>query len=193
MSLAASRRISRLAPVLLLLVLTAPAGALDLVYLVRHAEKLEGWPAERELDALQPLSPAGSARADALASRLKDAGIAAVYTSRTTRTLQTALPLAKAGGLSLAAEDATIRPDEMAAFLARLRERHAADRAVLIVGHSNTIPELLVRLGAEPGCFSRLGITGRPGSLLIEGYEGVWKVDLKKPGCEAIEREAPTK
>jgi broad specificity phosphatase PhoE len=77
----------------------------------------------------------------------------------------------------------------MTGFLTRLREKHAADRAVLIVGHSNTIPELLVHLGAKPDCFQKLGITGQPGSLLIEGYEGVWKVDLKKQGCEAISRE----
>jgi broad specificity phosphatase PhoE len=77
----------------------------------------------------------------------------------------------------------------MSGFLARLREKHPADQAVLLVGHSNTIPELLVRLGAQPDCFQRLGITGQPGSLLIEGYEGVWKVDLKKQGCEAISRE----
>lgn len=175
---------------LVLLFGAMPAVSLDHIYLVRHAEKLDGWPAERELDAFQPLSPTGAARAEALAALLKNAGIAAGYTSRTTRTLQTALPLAKAAGVSLTADDATIRPDEMAAFLARLRERHALDRAVLIVGHSNTIPNLLVRLGAEPGCFSRLGITGQPGSLLTEGFEGVWKVDLKKQGCEAIERDA---
>jgi hypothetical protein len=79
----------------------------------------------------------------------------------------------------------------MSAFLTRLREKHAADRAVLIVGHSNTVPELLVYLGAKADCFQRLGITGEPGSLLVEGYEGVWKVDLKKQGCEAIARVAP--
>ena len=61
--------------------------------------------------------------------------------------------------------------------------------AVLIVGHGNTVPELLVHLGAKPDCFQRLGITGKPGSLMVEGFEGVWKVDLKKQGCEAVTRE----
>ena len=77
----------------------------------------------------------------------------------------------------------------MDGFLTRLREKHAADRAVLIVGHSNTIPEAPGPPRAKPDCFQKLGITGTPGSLLIEGYEGVWKVDLKKQGCEAISRE----
>jgi len=88
----------------------------------------------------------------------------------------------------ITADDATTKPDEMAAFLARLREKHAADRAVLIVGHSNTVPELLARLGAKAECFQRLGITGKPGSLLTEGYEGVWTVDLQKQEYEGMAR-----
>jgi broad specificity phosphatase PhoE len=173
---------------LLAALLTAPAAALDTVYLVRHAEKAASWPTDRDLDAFQPLSPAGAARAEALAARLKPAGIVHVYTSRTTRTLQTGVPLALGTNVPITAEDASTKPDEMAAFLTRLREKHAADKAILIVGHSNTIPELLIRLGAKTECFQRLGITGQPGSLLIEGYEGVWTVDLKKPGCEGMGR-----
>ena len=95
----------------------------------------------------------------------------------------------EAAAVPLIADDATTKPDQMDAFFARLRQKHASDRAVLIVGHSNTIPELLVHLGAKPDCFQRLGIGGQPGSLLIEGYEGLWKVNLDRPGCEAIVRE----
>jgi len=178
-------------PLLLSLLLSAiPAAALDVLYLVRHAEKVDDWPATRELDAYRPLSPAGVSRAESLAVRLKGEGIAAIYSSRTTRSLATAEPLAKATGKPIVGDDATTRPEEMAGFLASLREKHAGDRAVLIVGHSNTIPELLVKLGAKPDCFQRLGITGQPGSLLTEGYDGLWRVDLKKQGCEAIERSA---
>ncbi len=183
------RYLRQILPLLLLVLPASPAVALDNVYLVRHAEKADFWPSDRDLDAFQPLSSAGLARAEALATRLKAAGVAAIYTSRTTRTLETGALLAHATHVPLVADDATTKPDEMPGFLTRLREKHAADRAVLIVGHSNTIPELLARLGAKPDCFQRLGITGQPGSLLIEGYEGVWKVDLKKQGCEAISSE----
>ncbi len=178
----------RLCWILPLILLAAPAVALDNIYLVRHAEKADFWPADRDLDAFQPLSTAGLARAEALATRLKTAGVVAIYTSRTTRTLETGAPLAHATQVPIAADDATTKPGEMSGFLVRLREKHAADQAILIVGHSNTIPEFLVHLGAKPDCFQRLGITGQPGSLLIEGYEGMWKVDLKKQGCEAIIR-----
>lgn len=182
-------RLRRAFPILLCLVCAAPAAALDTIYLTRHAEKVDGWPANREIDAFQPLSPAGVARAEALAKRLKDAGVAAAYTSSTTRTLSTALPLVAATHIPLHADDATTRNDEMKAFLERLVRDHPNDRAVLIVGHSNTVPQLLVRLGAKPDCYARLGLLEKPGGPDIEGYEGFWKVDLKKQGCEAITRE----
>lgn len=177
---------------LLLLLLAVPAdvaAALDTIYLVRHAEKAEGWPQARDLDAFWPLSPAGSVRADFLASRLEKAGVAAIYTSRTTRSISTGLPLANRIRVPLTADDASIRAEEMAGFLARLREKHPADRAVLVVGHSNTIPLLLARLGASADCSARLGIVGGPDGPLIEGYDGLWKVDLKRQGCEAFQRE----
>jgi broad specificity phosphatase PhoE len=172
---------------LLLALLAVPAAALDDIYLVRHAEKVAFWPAE--FDAFQPLAPAGVARAQALVGRFKTAGIAAVYTSRTTRALETAMPLVQAAHVPLAADDASTKPAEMDGFLSRLREKNKADRAVLIVGHGNTLPELLEHLGAKPDCFQRLGITGKPGNLMVEGFGGVWKVDLKKQGCAAITRE----
>jgi broad specificity phosphatase PhoE len=180
----------RALPVLLLL-LAVPAAGLDTVWLVRHAEKADSWPADRDLDALQPLSREGTARAEALADRLKSAGIAAIYTSRTTRTLATGLPLAARAKIALTVDDATTRPSEIPPFLAQLRERHAGDRAVLIVGHSNTVPQLLAALGATPDCFARLGIQETPDGLMIEGFEGVWRVDLAKQGqgCAGMARE----
>ena len=172
---------------LLLALAPAPAAALDTVYLVRHAEKAAGWP--KDQDALQPLSPAGTIRAEFLASRLESAGIKAIYASPTTRTLSTGLPLALRTGVNLLAREDTIKEDRMGPFLAGLRTAHANDPAVLVVGHSNTVPRLLTLLGAVPECFERLGIVRRGDELLIEGYEGLWKVDLKRQGCEALTRE----
>lgn len=192
---ASSRRLGgqapcrRAIPILLLLLLAAPAAGLDTIWLVRHAEKTEPWPTEPDLDALQPLSREGTARAEALADRLKGAGVAAIYTSRTTRTLATAQPLAARNKIPLTADDVTTKPSEIPPFLAKLRERHAGDRAVLLVGHSNTVPHLLVALGAAPDCFAKLGIKETPQGLLIEGYEGVWRVEVGTPGCAGMVRE----
>lgn len=175
---------------LLAIVLCAvPAAALDTLYLVRHAEKSDGWPQDRELDAFWPLSPGGQVRAEWVASRLENSGIAAVYTSRTTRTLMTGLPLANRTKVPISANDDSIAVEKMAAFLADVRGKHPNDKAVLIVGHSNTVPLLLVRLGANPDCFGKLGIVKKGETLFIEGHDGLWKVDLKKQGCEALAQE----
>lgn len=174
---------------LAIVLLAAPAAALDAVYLVRHAEKSEGWPQDRDLDAFWPLSPAGQVRAEFLASKLESSGIAAVYTSRTTRTLTTGLPLANRVRVPISANDDSIAPEKMETFLSGVRGKHPNDQAVLIVGHSNTVPVLLVRLGATPDCYGRLGIVKKGETLLIEGYDGLWKVDLKKQGCDAISQD----
>ena len=168
---------------LLAILFAVPAPALDAIYLVRHAEKSEGWPQDRELDAFWPLSPGGQVRAEFLASRLENAGIAAVYTSRTTRALMTGLPLANRIKVQIAARD------DMETFISTLGGKHPNDKAVLVVGHSNTIPLLLARLGANPDCFGKLGIVKKGETLFIEGHDGLWKVDLKKQGCEALSRE----
>ncbi|HVF60270.1 MAG TPA: phosphoglycerate mutase family protein [Thermoanaerobaculia bacterium] len=174
--------------------LVAPRAlaALDAIYLVRHAEKAEGWPeADKALDPFWPLSPAGIARARALGPRFAGAGLAAVYASRTVRAFATGLPVAEAAGAPLVVDPASTVKPEMDAFLARLRQRHPADRAVFVVGHSNTIPELLRRLGATQDCFARLGIKAtEKGGLEIEGYDGLWKVELAKPGCAGMTRQA---
>lgn len=167
-------------------------AALDAIYLVRHAEKAEGWPeGDKALDPFWPLSPAGIARARALGPRFAGAGLAAVYASRTVRAFATGLPVAETAGAPLVVDPASTVKPEMDAFLARLRQRHPADRTVLVVGHSNTIPELLRRLGATKDCYARLGIKATEKSgLEIEGYDGLWKVELAKPGCAGMTRQA---
>jgi phosphohistidine phosphatase SixA len=174
--------------ILSLAILATQADALDTLYVVRHAEKVASWPDGAYLDSLRPLSAAGVARADRLAAELEDAGIAAVYASRTTRSLQTGVPLADRTGATLTVESSTVDPGKMKDFLAGLGTRHEGNEAVLVIGHSNTIPELLLRLGAVPGCFERIGVVETPEGLRIHGYEGLWKVDLSATGCARIER-----
>jgi broad specificity phosphatase PhoE len=115
------------------LALTAlPAGAQTAVFVVRHAEKVS------EKD--ERLTDSGKARAQRLASMLKDSGIAAIFSTDTERTIGTAKPLA----------DALARKIELykdvAPLMQTLRERHGHE-IVLVVGHSNTVPGLLKSLG----------------------------------------------
>src|SRR5205823_820783 len=76
-----------------LLLAALPLRAQEAVFLVRHAEK-----ADLSKDAA--LSAAGEARARALAERLREAGVTAIYTSEYRRTKQTAQPLARALGIA---------------------------------------------------------------------------------------------
>ncbi len=173
----------------LLLMAATGAQALETIYLFRHADKAADWPKARELDAFHPLSRAGLDRAERLAEHLAGAGVAAVYTSSTTRTLATGMPLAAAGKLPISPDDRTIRRSQMEAFFAEMRATHAADRAILVVGHSNTVPLLLMSLGADEACFAKLGIADHDGELLIDGYEGLWRIEVGAPGCSGMERQ----
>jgi phosphohistidine phosphatase SixA len=111
-------------------------GAEPTIFVVRHAEKAQGGD-EKDPD----LSDAGRARAESIAKVLKDARITAIYATEFKRTQQTAAPLARAMQLNV-----TIVPAKEIATLAS--QVKATDGAALVVGHSNTIPQILEALGA---------------------------------------------
>ena len=116
------------------LLFVSAAIAQSTIFLVRHAEKAQGGGDDPDL------SDAGHARAESLATVLKDAAISAIYTSEVKRTRQTAAPLAKA----LNIEPATVPAQDRAALSAKLQ---GSSGNVLVVGHSNTIPEIIKALG----------------------------------------------
>jgi phosphohistidine phosphatase SixA len=107
------------------------------VYLVRHAEKASGGKDPE-------LTEAGRARAQALARTLGDAGIESIHSTDFKRTRETAAPLAHRLGVAVRIYDW----DEMEALAAAMR---AAGGRHLVVGHSDTTPELVGLLGGEPG------------------------------------------
>jgi phosphohistidine phosphatase SixA len=182
--------------VVVLLVLAATvaptrAWALERIYVVRHAETVEGWPHEGDLDRYRPLDAAGTARAQRWAERLADAGIAAVYASPTTRALATGFPLARQQQCPLVASEDTIDRSKITAFLQALRIRHATDVAVLIVGHSNTVPWILAAAGADELCFEHLGVfADATYDWLVKGYDGLWILEADASSCEDILRES---
>jgi len=117
--------------------LLSTATAQSTIFVVRHAEKAD---ATKDPD----LSEAGRARAEALAKALRDANITAIYVTEFKRTQQTAAPLAKALGITV-----TVLPaQDSAALIAKLR---ALNGNALVVGHGDTIPNLIKALGvSEP-------------------------------------------
>jgi phosphohistidine phosphatase SixA len=121
----------------------APTGAWaepTLVVIVRHAER-----AAEPVDD-PALSPAGERRAEALASALADARITSIITTHFRRTRDTAKPLAQR--LGIAPQVITVRKG---ALDAHVPEVVAAIRRqsghVLVVGHSDTVTEIVEALG----------------------------------------------
>lgn len=114
----------------------APAGVTTVV-IVRHAEKAQDDPKDPSLNE------AGRARAEALASALDSAGVGAVYSTQYKRNVQTAEPLAKR--LGLAVTQKPIGGDTAAHSKEMAREVLAREKGktVLVVGHSNTVPDLV--------------------------------------------------
>jgi len=130
--------------VLAALSLCAPSAvyAQKLVFLVRHAERADAASPQMQGQADPPLSAAGEARAAKLAGMLADAGIKAIIVTEYRRTQDTARPLATKLGLT--AQRVSAR--ETGALVAKLRSEHA-DEIVLVVGHSNTVPDIIKSLG----------------------------------------------
>jgi len=121
--------------------LAAAQSGPSFVILVRHAEKA-ATPADDP-----PLSDAGRLRAAALADALADTRIDAILTTPFARTRDTAAPVAAARGIKPI--DVPDQPDieaDIAAAAAAVRASKPGE-AVLVVGHSNTIPAIIGALG----------------------------------------------
>jgi broad specificity phosphatase PhoE len=111
----------------------APDSSVTTIVLVRHAER-----DDRFVGSDPPLTREGRARAGALAHVLQDFGIASIYVTEFTRTRETAEPLAKLLGDSLR----VLRGQDFATQAARIVGENRG-RAALVVGHSNTVPQLI--------------------------------------------------
>jgi broad specificity phosphatase PhoE len=131
------------------------------VIVVRHAEV-----AARTTDP--PLSEAGMERGQALASMLAASGVKAIYVTEFTRTQQTAQPLAE----RLKLKPARIDASKTAALVDAVRA--VGTGPVLIVGHSNTIPDIIAALGGP-----RIAIAATE-------YDGMFVLSLSAEGTSFV-------
>jgi len=115
------------------------------ILVVRHAERAREGP-----EADIPLSKTGAEHAARLAEILKTAGVTAVYATDTTRARQTGEPLAQILKLSIKTYDTRDEKGNMtAAPLAERLKTDEKDGVVLVVGHSNTVPDVLAAYGSK--------------------------------------------
>lgn len=133
------------------------------VYLVRHAEKTQ--------DTEDPgLTPYGKERAAALADILVDRGVDRILSSDFRRTRETATPLANRLGVEVELYDA----EDLGNLARHLREAEA--ETILVVGHSNTTPDLVEALGGDPGP-----------PIEEDEYDRLYRIDLPS-GRTVLER-----
>jgi len=129
---------------------TAPSATPN-VYVIRHLHTPAG--------AQDPdLTPEGKASAQRLATWFQRDPPRVIYVSATKRAQQTAAPVAQRFGTATRVYNPFDTPSLVAAAL---RERGT----VLIVGHSNTVPDIIEQLGGT-----------RPAALVHEDFGDVWRV-----------------
>jgi broad specificity phosphatase PhoE len=128
-----------------------PAAAQSNVYVMRHLNTPAG-------QADPDLLPEGRRAAEALAAWFRDERPVAIYVTDYKRTRETVAPLAARLGLTPIVYD----PANTPGLVVRVRAQHGA---VLIVGHSNTVPDIVAALGGT-----------RPAPLGHEDFGDIWRI-----------------
>lgn len=116
------------------------APGITTIYIVRHAEKDVSDPKNPDPE----LSVEGRERAEALASKLKEIKLDAAFATKYKRTSQTAYNSAKNSNIEIQTYDA----HDFSGIAGLVKAKYSGHK-VLIVGHSNTVLELLEAFGAQ--------------------------------------------
>jgi phosphohistidine phosphatase SixA len=119
------------------------------VYLIRHAERAD----EPRQDP--PLTEKGNLRSQELTRILGDANVKAIITSQFLRTKQTGEPLSKKLNVPVTSISLSLNPanprqiaeQSTAEVTNKILER--AGESVLVIGHSNSIPDVIKMLGGD--------------------------------------------
>lgn len=129
-------------------------------YLVRHAEKVQ--------NAKDPgLTKEGKERAYFLAEWLSEIPLDAIYSSDYFRTRKTAQPTCSAKNIQMQLYD----PRDLKGFAKSIQSKHKKEN-VLIVGHSNTTPQLS----------NLLSNSTQFGSLEEWQYDKLYKIEIYSSG-----------
>jgi broad specificity phosphatase PhoE len=143
---------------LLALACAAAAPAAPDVYVMRHLEKEAGQD--------PGLSEAGRRGAERLVAFFAGRPPATIYVSTTRRARETAAPLAARLGLT----PKDYAPTDVEGLVARVKAERGI---VLVVGHSNTVPEIVEKLGGT-----------RPAPLAEDSFGDIWHVWGAPPRTE---------
>jgi broad specificity phosphatase PhoE len=121
------------------------------VYVMRHLNTPKG--------TTDPdLTPEGLATAEALAGWLSRDPPIAIFVSNTKRAMQTAAPTSRRFGVNATVYNPANTSELLTSVLAQ-------QGTVLVVGHSNTVPDIIAGLGGE-----------KPAALVHEDFGDIWHV-----------------
>jgi broad specificity phosphatase PhoE len=141
------------------------------VIVVRHAEK-EAVPADDP-----PLTAVGEARAAALLESVQGAGVGAIYSTRYKRTRSTVTPLAEKLGVPITVfEPPPAARNYGELYAAEILAKHRG-KVVLVVGHSNTVPNVLRGFGIQD-----------PPALTDADYDNLFIVTIPEAGPARLVR-----
>ncbi len=118
------------------LIAALPAGAVRVLYIVRHADRLD------HKDPNSPINEKGLIRSYELARVLTHVKVTAAFVTDVERTQQTARPTLQSKGLVPA-----VLPRNDLDLLHQRLEGLAADTTTLVVQHHSNVPTVLKRLG----------------------------------------------
>jgi 2,3-bisphosphoglycerate-dependent phosphoglycerate mutase len=119
---------------LIFIIISLSSCATTNYYVVRHAEKEASSSDMMSTDV--PLSPSGKERAEALKKLLQNNNIKRIFSTNYIRTTSTAKPLSDAIGVQIE----YYKPDDFL-FIGQLKD--IKKQNVLIVGHSNTVDDIV--------------------------------------------------
>jgi broad specificity phosphatase PhoE len=149
-------------------------------YIVRHAEKaVPNEDTKIMYDRSNPpLSDAGVARAAELKKVLGSKKIRHVFSTNYTRTISTAQPLADARNIRIQLYNAG--PDSLASFIGKLNSIRSGN--VLIVGHSNTVDDLISKFSGTDEVPADLADSEYDNLFIVTKKKGVFSFERKKYG-----------
>ena len=139
--------------------LSAQAQKNKTIWVVRHAEKLTDFPKDVNPD----LNEKGLQRAEDLKQYLSKKKIGKIFSTPFLRTKNTAEPLAKILNIKVEIYETKVDAD----FANKIKA--LPNKSILIVGHSNTVIEIVKVLGAKPPVQT----------LKDDDYDFLFKVKIK--------------
>jgi broad specificity phosphatase PhoE len=134
-------------------------------YIVRHAEKELVTDSANMMSNDPSLSEAGKVRALALRDQLKNRHVKYIYSTNTKRTISTVTPLSQASGVKIQLYNTK---DSLTEFIRQLQAVKKGN--VLIVGHSNTVDDIVNQL---------CNAIRVPGDLSDSQYDNIFIVTCK--------------